>query len=123
MTRSDMEDAKKTAAPMARDGRASITWKESKMQQQLTSDELLVVIEELAEFYGTPDRAPVLTPSLEGGWLAHMVVTLDFHGANVYPGPERAVMFARGETLQESILALHDTFVAAAPCFELVKGA
>lgn len=94
------------------------------MQQQLTSDDLFVAIEGLAEFYGTPEKAPVLFPSVEGGWLAHMVVTGQFRGANVYASEnhDRAILFARGLTPRDTLLALHDTFVAAAPSFEMAKG-
>lgn len=97
----------------------------NQMHTQLNSDELLVAIEGLAEFYGTPDKAPVLSPSVDGGWLAHLLVTPQFRGANIFASEngDRALLFARGLTLRDTLLALHDSFVEAAPSYELVKGA
>ncbi|WP_132473126.1 hypothetical protein [Rhodococcus sp. SMB37] len=89
------------------------------MRQQLNSDELLVALEGLCEFYTCPETTPSLTPSHEfGGWLAHLAVTVEFCGPHVFHSPSSHLMYARGATLRECLERLHDAFVAAAPSFE-----
>ena len=114
---------KKTAAPVQRDGQTSTTWKGSKMQHQINSDELLVAIKGLCEFYNCPETAPMLTSSPSGSWLANLAVTRQFRGKDVFAGPANTLLFARGATLRQALEGLHDAFIAAAPSFEMLKGA
>lgn len=116
-------EAKEKAAPIAA-GRPDINNLEGiEMQHQLNSDELLVALEGLCEFHNCPETTPSLTPS-HGfcGWLAHLAVTAEFRGPHVFHGATH-LMYARGATLRDCLEHLHDTFVAAAPSFEIVKGA
>ncbi|MCD2116765.1 MULTISPECIES: hypothetical protein [Rhodococcus] len=93
------------------------------MQRQLNSDDLLVAIEGLCEFYNCPETAPMLTSSQNGSRLANLAVTPQFSGPNVFYGPASTLLFSRGATLRQTLERLHDAFVAAAPSFEMLKGA
>lgn len=93
------------------------------MPAQINSDELLVAIEGLCEFYNCPETAPMLTSSPNGWWLANLAVTPQFRGEHVFSGPVNTLLFARGATLRQTLEGLHDAFVAAAPSFEMLKGA
>lgn len=94
------------------------------MQHQLNSDELLVALEGLCEFYNCPETAPSLTPSYEhGGYLAHLAVTAQFSGAAVFHGAATHLIYVRGASLRDALERLHDTFVAAAPSFESIAKA
>ncbi|TWH37176.1 hypothetical protein L612_008500000040 [Rhodococcus rhodochrous J38] len=113
----------KKAAPRAT-GRPDIETQEGiQMQQQLNSDDLLAAIEGLCEFYNCPETAPMLTSGQGGSWLANLAVTPQFSGPNVFYGPASTLLFSRGATLRQTLERLHDAFVAAAPSFEIVKGA
>ncbi|WP_371053687.1 hypothetical protein [Rhodococcus gordoniae] len=93
------------------------------MPRQLNSDDLLAAIEGLCEFYNCPETAPMLTSSQNGSWLANLAVTPQFSGPNVFYGPGSTLLFSRGATLRQTLEALHDAFVTAAPSFEILKGA
>ena len=115
---------KKKAAPVERDGQTSTTWKGSKMQRQLNSDDLLVAIEELCEFHGCPETKPMCTPADSGGWLLTLAVTDSFTSVpNVYRGSARTIIAVRGEVLRGTLEALHGVILAAAPSYEIQRGA
>lgn len=116
--------AKKTAAPM-RAGRPDIETLEGiKMQHQLNSDEIRDVLEGLCEFYGCPVNKIWLAPSeYDDTYFAHMLVTADFDGPAVIHRGDTHRVYAWGGTWTDALMRLHDAFIAAAPSFEIVKGA
>ncbi len=117
-------EATKKAAPIAA-GRPDINPLEGmKMQRQLNSDELLVAIEGLCEFHHCPETKPMCTPAESGGWLLTIAVADAFTSVpNIYRGSARTIAAVRGEVLRDALEALHDVLIAAAPSFEIAKGA